>query len=158
MPRKYKAVGLAILCLAAMTIVAFAQSGKGPLLGAANANLDYKSNKSSSSTALNAPNGIATENQSGGTNTVNNYNHAPHDPNGLYQGDDKIGTVTDDPKIDEKNKTITFKAQHFQTPLDLLKYVSYGHYTLKCDFPEHMGKNAGTELLVGCTCQIIDKK
>ena len=105
-------------------------------------------------------------NISGPNGTINSscnttINPIVHDPNGLYQGEEKVGRIQD-PSIDEPHNLAKFKFAVFTAFPDPNKPLEYAGLLLNCDdVPKPMPNTfVGTlsASVLGFNCRIVGHK
>jgi hypothetical protein len=93
---------------------------------------------------------------SGGVNTI--INPVTRDPDGLYQADNKIGTVAPNPTIDEAKKELRFHGVKLESPCDPQKPFEYGNWILECKNVPLLASRMVNVVLASVTCAIISHK
>jgi hypothetical protein len=106
---------------------------------------------------INNNQGIITQGQVGNNTIVS----PPRDPNGLYQGDVRVGKVQG-PTVDEARGVVSFQALSFNEYPDPNQPLEYGNLLLNCDSIPRKQPNTfvGTlsAMVVGAQCRIAGKR
>jgi hypothetical protein len=101
------------------------------------------------------PNGTIT----GSCNTT--INPIVHDPNGLYQSDERVGKIQN-PSINEAQGIANFAAANFTEYPNPNKPLEYGNLLLSCDNvpvqPPNTYVGTLSASIVGFQCRIVGKK